>query len=123
MATIQELFSEFEHKLFHELFSPSWEPLAFALEDDGCCYPCDWRTEPIENIVRIEFWVEGGNQYVFSEKTKPDERGESYWTWPEIGEYPGCGKHVHTVSDIVPYVSRDSDAIIHPAVKQAMQAA
>ncbi len=106
MATIDEIAQHFD-PIFKELYLTYWTPAAFVSDNEGCCEECDWETTPIEDIVRVEYWIEKGNQYFFA-----TVEGSF-----EIGEYPGCGESFDEVKDLLKYVDTSDPKQLHPALR------
>jgi hypothetical protein len=89
-----------------------FSPLLFALDEDGMLAPVSDSTESLEKILRVEFWVESANDYVFVHRTNPGDQ----WSLPRMD---GSGRLVYNLADIRSNISEiDSEEDLHPAIRK-----
>lgn len=87
---------------------PGWQPIWI----DEHFYFHSYLSEP--EVIRIEIWIENGNQYIFSSREK-----NAIWNVPELGEYPNCGRVVSSLEDCLQgFTPNPKLKNIHPALRK-----
>ena len=70
----------------------------------------------VEDLVRVECWVESGNQYVYTERLRPGDP----WAPPVMGEHSVDQHRVDSLEDIYAVIPSDAQEI-HTALHQFRQ--
>ena len=72
---------------------------------------------PADECVRVELWVESGNNYVYTER-----KDSSYlWTNPRMGEHPE--EYVTTLEDVAKNISPGARMCdVHPEIRKIWMA-